>query len=89
MSLHQITQKLTPQQANYIPAGRFIYTDETFLVKPPIDPKGESYPRQGKALVPAHFSYSHYNPDFTYKAGGSPLAQNFNRLIYNKLTGYT
>ena len=36
MSMHQVTTKLTPQQANYIPAGRYIYTDETFSVKQPI-----------------------------------------------------
>ena len=89
MSLHQMTQKLTPQQSNVIPAGKFIYTDETFLVKPPIDPKGEAFPRQGKELVPAHFSYGHHNPDFTHVAGGNPIAQNFNTYIYNAQTGYT
>jgi len=89
MSLHQMTQKLTPQQSNVIPAGKFIYTDETFLVKPPTDPKGESFPRQGKELIPAHFSYGHHNPDFTPVAGGTPIAQNFNSYIYNAQTGYT
>jgi len=89
MSLHQVTSKLTPQQANYIPAGKFIYTDETFLIKPPIDSRGEAYPRQGKPLVEYGFSYAHHNPEFIYKAGGKPLDQNFNTLIYNKLTGYT
>ena len=84
-----MTQKLTPQQSNVIPAGKFIYTDETFLVKPPTDPKGESFPRMGKELVPAHFSYGHHNPDFTPVAGGNPIAQNFNTYIYNSVTGYT
>ena len=88
MSLHQMTQKLTPQQSNVIPAGKFIYTDETFLVKQPIDPKGESFPRQGKELVPAHFSYAHHNPDFTPAAGGVPIAKNFNTYIYNAQTGF-
>jgi len=83
-----MTQKLTPQQSNVIPAGKFIYTDETFLVKPPTDPKGESFPRQGKELVPAHFSYGHHNPDFTPVAGGTPIAQNFNTYIYNAQTGF-
>jgi hypothetical protein len=83
-----MTQKLTPQQSNVIPAGKFIYTDETFLVKPPTDPKGESFPRQGKELIPAHFSYGHHNPDFTPVAGGTPIAQNFNTYIYNAQTGF-
>ena len=83
-----MTQKLTPQQSNVIPAGKFIYTDETFLVKPPTDPKGESFPRMGKELIPAHFSYGHHNPDFTPVAGGTPIAQNFNSYIYNAQTGF-
>jgi len=83
-----MTQKLTPQQSNVIPAGKFIYTDETFLVKPPTDPKGESFPRMGKELIPAHFSYGHHNPDFTPVAGGTPIAQNFNTYIYNAQTGF-
>jgi len=89
MSLHQMTQKLTPQQSNVIPAGKFIYTDETFLVKQPIDPKGESFPRQGKELIPHGFSFAHRNPDFTPVAGGNPIAENFNTYIYNAQTGYT
>ena len=89
MSLHQMTQKLTPQQSNVIPAGKFIYTDETFLVEQPVDKKGEAFPRQGKELVPAHFSYGHRNPDFTHVAGGNPIAENFNSYIYNAQSGYT
>ena len=88
MTLHQMTQKLMPQQSNVIPAGKFIYTDETFLVEQPVDKKGEAYPRQGKELVPAHFSYAHHNPDFTHVAGGNPIAENFNTYIYNAQTGY-
>ncbi len=57
MSLHQMTQKLTPQQSNVIPAGKFIYTDETFLVKQPIDPKRESFPSKQR-LIP-HVSRLH------------------------------
>jgi hypothetical protein len=49
MALHQGTMKLTPQQANVIPAGKYIYTDETFLVKQPIA-SVEAFPRQGKEL---------------------------------------
>ena len=89
MSLHQMTQKLTPQQANYIPAGKFIYTDETFQLEPPKYVQGEAFPRMGKELVPSHFSYGHHNPNFTPVAGGNPIAQNFNTYIYNSLTGYT
>ena len=89
MSLHQMTQKLTPQQANYIPAGKFIYTDETFQLEPPKYVEGEAFARMGKELVSAHFSYGHHNPNFTLVAGGNPIAQNFNTYIYNSLTGYT
>jgi hypothetical protein len=51
MALHQGTMKLTPAQANVIPVGKYIYTDETFLVKQPIA-SVESFPRQGKELSP-------------------------------------
>jgi len=71
MSLHQMTQKLTPQQANYIPAGKFIYTDETFQLEPPKYVQGEAFARMGKELVPSHFSYGHHNPNFTLVAGAS------------------
>ena len=88
MSLQQMTRKLTPQEANYIPAGKFIYTDETFLIDPPKYQEGEAFPRMGKELVPAHFSYGHHNPDFTTIASPS-LPMNFNTYIYNSVTGYT
>ena len=83
-----MTQKLTPQQANYIPAGKFIYTDETFLIDPPKYQEGEAFPRMGKELVPAHISYGHHNADFTTIASPS-LPMNFNTYIYNSVTGYT
>ena len=88
MSLHQMTQKLTPQQANIIPAGKYIYTDETFQLEPPKYVEGEAFARMGKELVPAHFSYGHHNPDFTPLASPS-LPMNFNTYIYNSVTGYT
>jgi hypothetical protein len=88
MSLHQVTSKLTPQQTNIIPAGKFIYTDLTFQLDPVKFIAGESYPRQGKPLVPAHFSYAHHNPDFTLVAQPQ-LSMNYNTYIYNALTGYT
>jgi len=87
MSLHQMTQKLTPQQANIIPAGKYIYTDETFQLEPPKYVEGEAFARMGKELVPAHFSYGHHNPDFTPLASPS-LPMNFNTYIYNSVTGY-
>lgn len=88
MSLHQTTMKLTPQQASVIPAGKYIFTDETFLIKPPKYVVGESFPRQGKELVPYGFSYSHHNPEFIPVAGGQPIATNFNTYIYNAQTGF-
>jgi hypothetical protein len=87
MSLHQMTQKLTPQQANYIPAGKYIYTDETFQLEPPKYVEGEAFARMGKELVPAHFSYGHHNPNFTPMASPS-LPMNYGTYIYNSVTGY-
>jgi hypothetical protein len=82
-----MTQKLTPQQANYIPAGKFIYTDETFQLEPPKYVEGEAFARMGKELVPAHFSYGHHNPNFTPVASPS-LPMNYGTYIYNSVTGY-
>ena len=87
MSLHQMTQKLTPQQTNYIPAGKYIYTDETFQLEPPKYVEGEAFARMGKELVPAHFSYGHHNPDFTLVASPS-LPLNYGTYIYNMVDGY-
>ncbi len=87
MSLHQMTQKLTPQQANIIPAGKYIYTDETFQLEPPKYVEGEAFARMGKELVPAHFSYGHHNPNFTPVASPS-LPMNYGTYIYNSVTGY-
>jgi hypothetical protein len=82
-----MTQKLTPQQANIIPAGKFIYTDETFQLEPPKYVEGEAFARMGKELVPAHFSYGHHNPNFTPMASPS-LPMNYGTYIYNSVTGY-
>jgi hypothetical protein len=82
-----MTQKLTPQQANIIPAGKYIYTDETFQLEPPKYERGEAFARMGKELVPAHFSYGHHNPNFTPVASPS-LPMNFGTYIYNSVTGY-
>jgi len=87
MSLHQVTALLTPQQTNIIPAGKYIYTDETFLLKAPAYVPGEAFARMGKELVPAHFSYGHQNPDFTLLAAPS-LAKNYGTYIYNIVDGY-
>jgi hypothetical protein len=82
-----MTQKLTPQQANIIPAGKYIYTDETFQLEPPKYVEGEAFARMGKELVPAHFSYGHHNPNFTPVASPS-LPMNYGTYIYNSVTGY-
>jgi hypothetical protein len=88
MALHQGTLKLTPQQSNYIPPGKFIYTDETFLVKQPIA-KEEAFARQGKELIPAYFSFKHGGQEFqpVYQPAPS-LEKNFGSYIYNIVTGY-
>jgi hypothetical protein len=82
-----MTQKLTPQQANIITAGKYIYTDETFQLEPPKYVQGEAFARMGKELVPAHFSYGHHNPNFTPVASPS-LPMNYGTYIYNSVTGY-
>jgi len=88
MAMHQGTMKLTPQQANYIPAGKFIYTDETFLVKQPIASE-EAFPRQGKQLIPAYFSFKHGGQNFQPVYQPTPsLPMNYNTYIYNSVTGY-
>ena len=89
MALHQGTMKLTPAQANVIPVGKYIYTDETFLVKQPIA-SVEAFPRQGKQLVPAYFSFNH-NPGSQFTPVYQPapsMTYNFGSYIYNSVTGY-
>ena len=89
MSLHNMTAQLTPSQANVIPAGRYIYTDETFLVKPPIA-SVESFARQGKELVPAYFSFNH-NPGSGFTPVYQPapsMTYNYGSYIYNSVTGF-
>ena len=88
MALHQGTMKLTPSQANVIPAGKYIYTDETFLVSQPIA-SVEAFPRQGKGLVPAYFSFQHGGQEFTPVYTPLPsMSYNYGSYIYNSVTGY-
>ena len=88
MALHQGTMKLTPQQANVIPPGKYIYTDETFLVKQPIA-SVEAFPRQGKELVPAYFSFQHGGQEFTPVYTPLPsMSMNYGTYIYNIVDGY-
>jgi hypothetical protein len=88
MALHQGTMKLTPAQANVIPVGKYIYTDETFLVKQPIA-SVESFPRQGKELVPAYFSFQHGGQEFTPVYTPLPsMTMNYGTYIYNIIDGY-
>ena len=87
--MHQSTMKLTPQQANVIPAGKYIYVDETFLVKQPIA-SVEAFPRQGKALVPAYFSFNH-NPGSGLQPVYQPapsMTMNYGTYIFNSVDGY-
>ena len=86
--MHQGTMKLTPQQANVIPAGKYIYTDETFLVKQPITSE-EAFARQGKALVPAYFSFQHGGQEFqpVYQPAPS-MTMNYGTYIYNIVDGF-
>ena len=80
--------KLTPAQANVIPVGKYIYTDETFLVKQPIA-SVEAFPRQGKELVPAYFSFQHGGQEFTPVYTPLPsMSYNYGSYIYNSVTGY-
>jgi hypothetical protein len=82
-----MTGQITPQQATAIPAGKFIYTDETFLIKPPKYVPGESYPRAGKELVPHGFNNVHHNPEFTL-VSAPQLPMNYGTYIYNIVDGY-
>ena len=86
--MHQTTIKLTPAQANVIPPGRFIYVDESFLVKQPIA-SVEAFPRQGKPLVPAYFSFQHGGQEFTPVYQPAPsMTMNYGTYIYNIVDGY-
>ena len=86
--MHQGTIKLTPQQSNYIPAGKFIYTDETFSVKQPIASE-EAFPRQGKQLIPAYFSFKHGGQEFQPVYQPTPsLPMNYGTYIYNIVDGF-
>ena len=85
---HHPTAQLTPQQNNIIPAGKFIAVDERYLIKPLPKPMDDSFHKQGKPLIEYGYSFGRQPPDFTYKAGGEPLAMNYNTYIYNQLTGF-
>ena len=86
--MHQATMKLTPQQANVIPVGKYIYTDETFSVKQPIA-SVEAFARQGKPLVPAYFSFQHGGQEFTPVYQPAPsMTMNYGTYIYNIVDGY-
>jgi len=87
MSLHHNTGMIQPNTNNVIPAGKYIYTDETFQIEAPKYVQGEAFARMGKELVPAHFSYGHRNPDFTTVASPS-LPLNYGTYIYNIVDGY-
>ena len=89
MALHQGTMKLTPAQANVIPVGKYIYTDETYLVSQPIA-SVEAFPQQGRELVPAYFSFNH-NPGSGFTPVHTPapsMSMNFGTYIYNIIDGY-
>ena len=89
MALHQGTMKLSPAQANVIPVGKYIYTDETYLVSQPIA-SVEAFARQGKALVPAYFSFNH-NPGSQFTPVYQPapsMSMNYGTYIYNIIDGY-
>jgi hypothetical protein len=89
MSLQQLTALLTPQNSNVIPPGKYIYTDETFLMKPAKLVKGESFPQQGKELIPAYFSFQHGGQEFIPVYSPAPsMTMNFGTYIYNAQTGY-
>ena len=86
--MHQSTMKLTPAQTNVIPPGKYIYTDETFLVSQPIA-SVESFPRQGSELVPAYFSFQHGGQEFTPVYTPLPsMTMNYGTYIYNIVDGY-
>jgi hypothetical protein len=89
MSLQQLTALLTPQNNNVIPPGKYIYTDETFLIKPPKFFKGESFPQQGKELVPAYFSFQHGGQEFVPLYSPAPSKTlNYGYYIYSSTEGY-
>jgi hypothetical protein len=81
--------QFTPNVNPVIPAGKFIYVDETFQQKAPSFFQGEAYARQGRELIPAHFSYGHHNPDFTpVYTPATELPMNYGTYIYNIVDGY-
>lgn len=88
MSLSHNTGKLAAQVATAIPAGANSYINETFAIDKPIT-SNEMLPRQGKALVPAHFSYAHHNPEFTpVYSPPTKLPMNYGTYIYNIVDGF-
>lgn len=93
MSLQHNTNLLQALQNKSIPPGKFIAEDERFaetMEKTNMPYMiGESYPRQGKTLRPAHFQYEHLNPKLTpLHIPETQLAMNYGTYIYNQLTGF-
>lgn len=89
MSLHQQTMQLVPATNQMIPATQFIYQQETFLTKPPMLSKGESFPQQGKELVTPYFSFRHGGQEFVPVYSPAPsMTMNYGTYIYNIVDGY-
>lgn len=90
MSLQQLTALLSAQNNNVIPPGKYIGVDESFLMKPAKLVKDEAFPQQGKALVPAYFSFNH-NPGSGFTPVYSPapsVTMNYGTYIYSIVDGY-
>lgn len=83
---------LQPMPTRAIPAGKFIYVDETFLIEEErrkMKPKHLDIPfsKMGKDLVPYGFNHPHNTQDFV-KNSNDYLQRDFGRYIYNQITGY-
>lgn len=89
---HQSPKLLLPQVARAIPFGKFIYTDETFLIEEARrkqKPKHLDIPfsKMGKPLVPYGFNHPHQTQYFV-KNSNDYLQRDFGRYIYNQITGF-
>lgn len=85
--MHQLTSHIMANPATAIAPTRYIYTEETFLNRPPIA-SVEAFARQGKELVPAYFSFNH-NPGSSFVPVATPtMKYNYGSYIYNSVTGY-
>lgn len=86
------TNLLVPTINRAIPAGKFIYVDETFLIEEArrkMKPKhlDTEFSKMGKELVPYGFNHSHQTQDFV-KISNDTLQRDFGRYIYNQITGF-